>query len=299
MEPVTTAALITAGAAIAGGGVNAASTSKMNKKSMAFSRQMYDRQRSDQLNDWNRVNDYNSPQAQMKRLQDAGLNPNLVYGQGSGGGGSASPVPATDVQNPQFRTPEWGGAISAGGLAGINAYYDLEIKQAQINNLKSQNTVIEQEALLKAAQTAATGTGEESTRFKLDFEKDLRDVSADSRREQLRQTKTSTDLSFNKDAREAAINSSNVTEAAQRMLNLHEQRLTAQIERTRTRVDIQRLIAEKSRIRESVVQMQKDGRLKDLDIELREKGINPQDPMWARIVARILGNFFDSDGSPK
>lgn len=30
---------------------------------------------------WNLQNEYNSPAAQMKRFQDAGLNPNLIYGQ--------------------------------------------------------------------------------------------------------------------------------------------------------------------------------------------------------------------------
>lgn len=30
---------------------------------------------------WNLMNEYNSPAAQMQRFQDAGLNPNLIYGQ--------------------------------------------------------------------------------------------------------------------------------------------------------------------------------------------------------------------------
>ena len=31
---------------------------------------------------WNANNDYNSPKSQMQRLEEAGLNPNLVYGNG-------------------------------------------------------------------------------------------------------------------------------------------------------------------------------------------------------------------------
>lgn len=34
---------------------------------------------------WNLENEYNTPTAQMQRLEDAGLNPNLMYGQGSTG----------------------------------------------------------------------------------------------------------------------------------------------------------------------------------------------------------------------
>lgn len=33
------------------------------------------------LQQWNRENEYNSPLQQMKRFQEAGLNPNLIYGQ--------------------------------------------------------------------------------------------------------------------------------------------------------------------------------------------------------------------------
>lgn len=40
---------------------------------------------------WERNNAYNTPQAQMQRFVDAGLNPNLIYGQGSAGN-SGSPV---------------------------------------------------------------------------------------------------------------------------------------------------------------------------------------------------------------
>jgi len=36
-----------------------------------------------QLEMWNRANEYNLPSAQMARLQEAGLNPNLVYGNGA------------------------------------------------------------------------------------------------------------------------------------------------------------------------------------------------------------------------
>lgn len=32
---------------------------------------------------WKMNNEYNTPQAQMQRFQDAGLNPNLIYGMGS------------------------------------------------------------------------------------------------------------------------------------------------------------------------------------------------------------------------
>lgn len=41
---------------------------------------------------WKMQADYNSPQSQMQRFQEAGLNPNLIYGQGSNGNMSQAPI---------------------------------------------------------------------------------------------------------------------------------------------------------------------------------------------------------------
>lgn len=54
---------------------------------------------------WNMQNAYNTPKAQMGRLKDAGLNPNLIYGSGSantGVAGSIAPSKASpyNIQNP-------------------------------------------------------------------------------------------------------------------------------------------------------------------------------------------------------
>lgn len=44
------------------------------------------------LKQWHRQNEYNLPVNQMKRLQEAGLNPNLIYGSGSANTGIAGSV---------------------------------------------------------------------------------------------------------------------------------------------------------------------------------------------------------------
>lgn len=53
---------------------------------------------------WNMQNAYNTPKEQMKRLKDAGLNPNLIYGSNANTGtaGSVAPSKASpySVQNP-------------------------------------------------------------------------------------------------------------------------------------------------------------------------------------------------------
>lgn len=287
-DPVTIAALIGGGAQLLGGGINAFSQGNMNRKNRRWSLDMYNRQRSDNLSNWFLQNQYNSPQAQMERFQAAGLNPNLIYGQGNSG--PAGAVAPSNPDTPQTRAPEWGGGLQSAGLTAVNAMYDLEIKKATADNLKSQGTVIAQEALLKQAQTRATEVGANRGQFNLDFESEFRDISGDARRESLRQLKTNTDLAINRDAREALTNSSNLQEAAQRMLSM-------QVQRIQTGVDTEQKRAEIARIRENVRLMQQDGTLKSLDIQLRRAGIMPHDPMYARVGARLLPDLIDKGKS--
>lgn len=97
-------------AAVAGGagnilsaGLNYVSQSSMNKRAEKFNREMYARQRADALSDWNMQNAYNDPAAQMARLKNAGLNPNLVYGNGATT--EAGAPRASNVSTPDFKAP--------------------------------------------------------------------------------------------------------------------------------------------------------------------------------------------------
>lgn len=74
------------------------------------------------LSMWNRENEYNTPAAQMERLKKAGLNPALMYSQGTvGNAGSPAPAASTNpdysrfqsrANRPAFTLPDVGNAIS-------------------------------------------------------------------------------------------------------------------------------------------------------------------------------------------
>lgn len=82
--------------------------------------------------------DYNSPQAQMQRYQDAGLNPNLIYSQANGGDVSAQLQPSVGLNNiegnfdsPYKYQPDFNILANAGTqLANVI----INEKTAQINN---------------------------------------------------------------------------------------------------------------------------------------------------------------------
>lgn len=72
---------------------------------------------------------YNSPAQQMQRFDDAGLNPHLIYGQGSSGQQTTTPTfnaPRYDAHFNPLQIPEI-----------LGPFQDFAMKQAQIDNVKA------------------------------------------------------------------------------------------------------------------------------------------------------------------
>lgn len=278
-------------ALIAGGqllsqGINAIAQGKMNRKTMKFSREMYARQRADALADWNMMNSYNHPSEQMKRLRESGLNPNLVYGNGAtteAGAIRGADAPAWRPETPQF---DIGGAM-AGSVAASQT-------MAVVDNLREQNKVLQQEAALKAAQTAGTiastfltQSNTKRSDFDLGLQTDLRDISLQAAQANLDKTyadidatSTGTEVLRRRDEREAALNASSLREAAERILTMRAGRAKTQ--------------AEINQINHAIQNMDKDGLLKQYEIELNKQGIQKNDPMWWRSLNNYLDKITES-----
>lgn len=99
---------------------------KANKELGAYNNQM-------NIENWKRENAYNSPKEQMKRYEVAGLNPNLIYGQGTSGNAGSLPnyqQPQTDVTRPLPQPLAMMGKT-------IGDYQDIELKRAQTDNVKT------------------------------------------------------------------------------------------------------------------------------------------------------------------
>lgn len=274
------------GANIAGSLINSGATQNINQKQLDFSREMYDLQRKDSIDFWNMQNEYNSPQAQMARLQAAGLNPNMVYGSGSALQPAQS-IKTPDVQNVQLRSPEWGNAISAAGNS-LAAFVDMDVKQAQADNLKAQNNVIIQDAILKAAQTDDVLTRAKRGKFDLGLANDIRQYSVEAMKEGVRQTRTQTDLSINRDQREAIMTSSNIKEAVQRISLMEEQKLSMQLGRVKTKQEMQEIRARIVNLKQQTANLLKDEQLKQFEINMRKLGVGPNDPWYYRGAAQLI-----------
>lgn len=280
MDPITMGAIISGGSQLVGGAINAFSGANLNRRNRQWNEQMYRQTRDDRRMDWHMQNEYNSPQAQRARMEAAGFNPNSLYGS-AGTSGNAGTVGGGDVQTPQTRNPEWGNAISGAGLTGINAIYDLEIKQAQADNAKRQGNVIKEQERNIAANTASTLKDVDRKTYDLFMDGQMQDYILEASEQTARQIRTQTDIALDKNEREAFTTASNLKEAYERILSMRESRAKSREER--------------KNLQEARKGIMEDNTLKAIHNALWKDGINPNDPQWSRILGNLLNDYVNGN----
>lgn len=96
---------------------------------------------------WNRNNAYNTPAEQMKRLKEAGLNPNLMYGQGSTGNASGKP------QTIQRQPSKTGKGLSETSMMALQKHQQ-QVENRRADDLaKGQLDVYRAQALKAMSET--------------------------------------------------------------------------------------------------------------------------------------------------
>lgn len=94
--------------------------------------EQWNRQNEWNLSMWNKQNEYNSPAQQMARYKAAGLNPNLIYGQGSPG--LASPMP--QAQSPQAKGQAVNNKIDIPPIDFVRVFMDFTRQAQEIKNME-------------------------------------------------------------------------------------------------------------------------------------------------------------------
>jgi hypothetical protein len=131
------------------------------------------------LNMWNLQNEYNSPTQQMARIRAAGLNPNLVYGNGVTGNSSGS---TPQYEPAKFNAPTmqayrgWNLGISD----AISQFLAYRTAKAQVDNMEAQNNLIRQQTATEATKQANIAASTSRSEFDLNMAKELKDVSVSS-----------------------------------------------------------------------------------------------------------------------
>jgi hypothetical protein len=271
--PFPVGAVIGAGAGLASSFINNAAQKKTNKDSQQWNEKMFNLQGERDMRNWTMTNEYNSPQSQMKRLQEAGLNPNLVYGNGSA---------VNTASEPHASAPaSWSPQAPKTDLAGpVNTYFNTQMQGAQLDNLKAQNTVLLEEAMLKKASTRATLANAGLSEFDLGYKTDMRSTSADFQKEQLRGSQIGNSIKNIEAMYSEALQSA-------RWDNLRVD--TIQKEANTRNINLSR-----EQIEATIQNIKNDAKLKQLEIDLRKNGISSSDPVYMRIMARYLAEHYGS-----
>jgi len=109
-------------------------------------RELYQMQRADALSDWNMQNAYNSPSQQMQRFKEAGLNPNLIYGQMT----NSPVVRSTEAKPADYVAPQIKGNPVAEGILAYQNIRQMELQskglEAQILESQARKEKLEQES---------------------------------------------------------------------------------------------------------------------------------------------------------
>lgn len=119
------------GGEILGGVLNNVQQNKANNANMELAKYSFDRN----LEMWNKQNEYNTPKNQMARYTEAGLNPNLIYSQGT---------PGVASNAPQYQAPEIRKYQNFGNLGTVSAV-----------QLAQQQRQVDSTVALQAAQAAS------------------------------------------------------------------------------------------------------------------------------------------------
>lgn len=302
-------------AAGVGQAVNAIGTAQQNWQQRKFAEDMYNRQLFEARADWDRQNAYNSPASQMARLRAAGLNPNLVYGNGQ------AQVPAQAVRGanqgsykgevPQFEI---------GSMLG--SFQDAKVKQAQLNNLAAQENLLVQNAINKGVDTenkirqgkaldiANTKGASDLTRYDKLGELSLQALEQGIFKTQSEISKIEADTKFTLSQQElnAAKNASDLKEAVQRVaesrkrtLLMEDQRAETRARTAKTKEETFNTISQRGAIYQQIRQMEATTQstetktaLDRIDLAMKKMGINPNDPVWLRVVGRVLDGTIPS-----
>lgn len=114
---------------------------KQNKANLELAKYQFDQNKLM----WDEQNRYNTPKMQMERFKAAGLNPNLIYGQGSSGNAT---------QSVKYEAPTLQKSKVFPDLNVLSPYLDVKLKKAQIDNVNKQTEYLDNKNINEGLESA-------------------------------------------------------------------------------------------------------------------------------------------------
>lgn len=259
---------LSAGASALGSLFSSGQNKKNVKRTIQAQKEMQEYEWQQNLALYNYNNAYNTPSAQMERLQEAGLNPNLVYGNGSVSGNTSGQLPRYDASQPDYRGQQ---SQSGEFLGALSTYLDYATKTAQIDNLKATNEMIQE-------QTAGVEIENARRSFDLGLEEELRDSSVLSRWSNAYKSQAEYGTAQNR-MQISAVEERIAKETYPQAIEMVQERLNLLRKQGRN-ID-----------QDSLIKIQQELAMR-LQNEYRELGVTDGDNIAFRVLARVLQSLF-------
>lgn len=270
------------GSSLGGNAMNNAQNKRAFNRQVRYNKEMYDRQRKDSLADWHMQNQYNqeqnSPAAQMARYKEAGLNPNLIYGQQNMM--PAAVVKPTETKGVQPR-------VSDQNLPDVMAAYQGSRQMAEnISNTKQQN-------LLLAAQTQKTIAEAKTAGANASVANKLAQLSLAAAEVGILKTEVEIKSGAEANQRAWIMQPYDIAEKVARFIVLEEQGKTEKERRDLIKNQSQETIKKIEQITENIKSSKAQRILMEYEIELNRMGVQKNDSMFWRLMAKMYDSVKD------
>lgn len=251
---------ISAAGSVAGSALGASAQDRANAQNLEIAKM----QNSWNLEQWHRENSYNKPTQQMQRLSEAGLNPNLVYGNGATTQAAASPR-AAGAKMEAFKDYNFGLQEATGTyLNTLNTEKNLELAQ-------SQKAALDAQTLHEGVKQAETLARKNLSEFNLNLAKKTEDYSVEAAMLNVQRTRKEIDRAITENA---------IKEYERYVLQPLQGKISdQQLHNLKTTGDM------------LIYQRDYEG----IKLALARAGININDPLWVRQLNKFLDGLIGKE----
>lgn len=223
------------------------------------------------LDQWNRENAYNTPAEQMRRLQAAGINPNLAFSKGTIDNVSASsPTAAPMKVEPYLGNTQDMQSMVSNIVSGLQAFESYKQAQNQTELGKTQIDFMKADVLNKRLQTEKLFEEKLGLSYDNYVKKELRKYNIDMFKLQMDEARAN--IALKKAQTDVHTLSLGYTKKQIQLIGEQIQKVKQETSNLKTTDKYNKELYERER----------------LDNQLRRKGINPHDPVLYRVLGRAL-----------
>lgn len=261
---------------IVSGLINNSNQDQVNASNQAFQEAQQQQMEAYNTAQWNAQNAYNSPEEVMQRYQSAGLNPNLIYGSGSGTGNLAEmPQPAPRVEYVGVAHPNFD--LGSAAAQSVNAYNQTVSTANQGNLIQQQSLNVAQNTSLQYAQEINQNADTGLKDNQIAALQIANMYSGDAMKANINLMKANASLVLTNEQTAQLMQQPNLTTALQNIANMQQNNNLTQ--------------AQIANINANIANTQVKTKLDSLNLYLQNHGLNLDSSLMSRVSSILLQNL--------